>query len=246
VLEFAAARRLTECHLQNGQEIVDGIAGHRSHWCRIEANPVAHFFVSGYGATCRLCASAFTSVCMSLDTSAPTSPSTGAGPQRRPRRRASQARTTISVDTRRDAERGGGSRRPCVTTWPPSAPREASTDRAPAARRVARRPEGRAATADARAAREAVGQAAEPDKMGCDALRASEMAVGPPLLGRNGEERAGSGSLSRLRSTRLAASADRPAPETGTIPARSPHATENSGACLRKMTAGWSVFTAIV
>ena len=116
--------------------------------------------------------------------------STGAGPRRRPRRRASQARTTISVDTRRDAERGGGSRRPCVTTWPPSAPREASTDRAPAARHVARRPEGRAATADARAAREAVGQAAEPDK--------------------------------------------------------TTHATENSGACLRKMTAGWSVFTAIV
>jgi hypothetical protein len=48
VLEFAAARRLTECHLQHGQKIVDGIAGHRSHWCRIEANPVAHFFVSGY------------------------------------------------------------------------------------------------------------------------------------------------------------------------------------------------------
>ena len=88
--------------------------------------------------------------------------------------------------------RGGGSRRPCVTTWPPSAPRAASTDRAPAARRVARRPEGRAATADARAGREAVGQAEEPDKIGPApfALRDG----GPPLLGRDGEERAGSGS----------------------------------------------------
>jgi hypothetical protein len=47
VLELAAARRLTERHLQHGQKIVDGV-GHRSHWCRIEANPVAHFFVSGY------------------------------------------------------------------------------------------------------------------------------------------------------------------------------------------------------
>jgi hypothetical protein len=102
--------------------------------------------------------------------------STGAGPRRRPRRRASQARTPISVDTRRDAEVGS-----------PKTVRDdlaAIGDRVPAARRVARRPEGRAATADAALA----------EKRWVRRPSRSEMAVGPPLLGRDGEERPGSGS----------------------------------------------------
>src|SRR4029453_6569205 len=127
VLELAAARRLTERHLQHGQKIVDGVAAHRSHWCRIEANPVAHFFVV------RLL-SYLPILCIRVHTCLHVVGHERADKPEPWREARAKPATTGEPgeddDQRRHTPgRGGGSRRPCVTTWPPSAPRAASTDR---------------------------------------------------------------------------------------------------------------------